>query len=93
MDLPNQTDQDTSYKNLYQNPEPVNSKTTNQFAVASLSMGILTIITTVLCTVFLPFLFSGLSIIFAVLSMNRFMVSLLTKSGKIPLNPFNNERL
>jgi len=71
MDLPNQTDQDTSYKNLYQNPEPVNSKTTNQFAVASLSMGILTIITTVLCTVFLPFLFSGLSIIFAVLSKGK----------------------
>ena len=71
MDFPNNSDNDSSYKNLYKSSAPTDSRPTNQFAVASLAMGILTIVTTVLCTVFLPFLFSGLSIIFAVLSKGR----------------------
>lgn len=42
--------------------------TKNSFAKASLIMGIVCIITTIICTVYLPFIFGGLAIIFAILS-------------------------
>ncbi len=70
MDYLNNENKESSYKNLYSDSnQPV--RQTNHFATAALTMGILTVITTVMCTVFLPFLFAGLSLIFAVLSKGK----------------------
>ncbi len=70
MDYFHHGQNDTSYRNLYHDSEPP-LRQTNQFATAALVMGVITVITAIMCTVFLPFLFAGLALIFAVLSKGK----------------------
>lgn len=59
---------------------PVSYSNSNGFVTAAFTCGILAIVTTICMTVYLPFIFGGLSIIFGVLSKREPNVPMLTKA-------------
>ena len=59
---------------------PVSYRHSNGFVTAAFTCGILAIVTTICMTVYLPFIFGGLSIIFGVLSKREPNVPMLTKA-------------
>ena len=56
------------YHYQFEQPEPPQK---NAMATASMIMGILTIVTTIMCTVYIPFITCGLAILFAILSKGK----------------------
>ena len=56
------------YHYQFEQPEPPQK---NAMATVSMIMGILTIVTTIMCTVYIPFITCGLAILFAILSKGK----------------------
>ena len=61
---------DNSWQGQYQFEQPVRRET-NTMATAASVMGIATIVTTIMCTVYVPFITGGLAILFAILSKGK----------------------
>lgn len=61
-------DNNGQYHYQFEQPEPPQK---NAMSTASMVMGLLTVVTTIMCTVYIPFITCGLAILFAILSKGK----------------------